>query len=48
MGKGARGGQIGMGVLYLWIYFIYLGQDINWDIVLSPAPVAIFILFILI
>ena len=29
-------------------YFIWLlGQDINWYIVLSPAPVAIFIYFLL-
>ena len=51
MGKRAKGGLdwdgVG-GVRYLWIYFICLGQDINWDIVLSPAPVAISILSILI
>ena len=29
---------------YLWFYSIwFLAQDINWDIVLSPAPVVIFI-----
>ena len=39
MRKGAKGGG---GVRYLWIC---LGQDINWDIVLSPAPVAILIFF---
>ena len=51
MGKGAKGGldwDGGGGVRYLWIYFICLGQDINWGIVLSPAPVAILILFIFI
>ena len=51
MRKGAKGGldrDGGGGVRYLWIYFICLGQDINWDIVLSPAPVAILILFIFI
>ena len=48
MGKGANGGLDwgGGGVRYLWICFICLGQDINWDIVLSPAPVGILILFI--
>ena len=34
MGKGAN-----------WGSAICLGQDINWDIVLSPAPVAILIFF---
>ena len=51
MGKGAKGGlgwDGGRRVRYLWIHFICLGQDINWDIVLSPAPVAILILFIFI
>ena len=49
MGKGAKGGlDWDGGVRYLCICFICLGQDINWDIVLSPAPVAILILFILI
>ena len=28
------------------IYGFVLGQDINWDIVLSPAPVAILIFFL--
>ena len=29
---------------YLWFYSIwFLGQDVSWDIVLSPAPVAILI-----
>ena len=32
------------GFLYLWFYSIwFLGQDISWDNVLSPSPVAIFI-----
>ena len=49
MGKGAKDGlDWDEGVHYLWIYFICLGQDINWDIVLSPAPVAILILFVFI
>ena len=38
MGKGANGGSA--------IYGFVLGQDINWDIVLSPAPVAILIFFL--
>ena len=34
----------GGGNPLLWFYSIWLsGQDINWDIVLSPAPVAIFV-----
>ena len=37
MGNGAKGGSA--------IYGFVLGQDINWDIVLSPAPVAILIFF---
>ena len=38
------GGGGGGGVRYLWFYSIwFLAQDINWDIVLSPAPVVIFI-----
>ena len=46
-GEGGKGwSRLGWGVHYLWIYFIYLGQDINWDIVLSPTPVEILILFI--
>ena len=52
MGEGANGGLDwdggGGGVRYLWICFICLGQDINWDVVLSPAAVAILILFIFI
>ena len=33
-----------VGFHYLWFYSIwFLGQDISWDNVLSPAPVAIFI-----
>ena len=53
IGKGAEGGLDWDGGggggrrRYLWIYFICLGQDINWD-VLFPAPVAILILFIFI
>ena len=35
MGQGANGGSA--------IYGFVLGQGINWDIVLSPAPVAILI-----
>ena len=38
MRKGAKGGSA--------IYGFVLGQDINWDIVLSPAPVAILIFFL--
>ena len=37
MGKGANEGSA--------IYGFVLGQDINWDIVLSPAPVAILIFY---
>ena len=37
----------GVGVCYLWYSIWFLGQDINWYIALSPAPVAIFIYFIL-
>ena len=37
----------GGGVCYLWYSIWLLGQDINWYIALSPAPVAIFIYFIL-
>ena len=48
-GEGGKGwSRLGWGVRYLWICFICLGQDISWDIVLSPAPVAILISFILI
>ena len=33
-----------VGFHYLWFYSIwFLGQDISWDNVLSPSPVAIFI-----
>ena len=44
-GEGDKGSlRIGGGVRYLWFYSIwFLAQDINWDIVLSPAPVVIFI-----
>ena len=44
-GKGSlRIGGGGGGGRYLRFYSIwFLAQDINWDIVLSPAPVAIFI-----
>ena len=43
------------GFCYLWFLYYYyhyysiwfLGHDINWDIVLSPAPVSILIYFIL-
>ena len=47
------GGRLRLEVIYVFFiiiiyYFIwFLGQDINWDIVLFPAPVAIFIYFIL-
>ena len=44
------GGQAAVkvwGVCYLWYSIWFLGQDINWYIALSPAPVAIFIYFIL-
>ena len=44
MGKEAKGGlDWDGGPLYAVICLV---QDINWDIVLSPAPVAILILFI--
>ena len=44
MGKLAKVVEVG-GLRYLWYFIWFLGEDINWDIVLSPAPVAIFILF---
>ena len=37
MGKGANGESA--------IYGFVLGQDVNWDIVLSPAPVRVLIFF---
>ena len=48
---GGGGGVVGFhlmlgqwGFHYLWFYSIwFLGQDISWDNVLSPSPVAIFI-----
>ena len=47
--EGGKGwSRLGWEVRDLWIYFICLGQDINWDLVLSPAPVALLILFIFI
>ena len=46
MGKGVKGGEGSVGGgCYLWYSIWFLGQDINWDIVLSPAPVAIFNFF---
>ena len=48
MGKGVKGGQGsgGGGVCYLWYSIWFLGQDVNWDIVLSPAPVAVLSFFL--
>ena len=44
-GKGRL--RLGGGVFCnLWYSIWFLGQDINWDIVLSPAPVAMFNFFL--
>ena len=45
-GEGQRAVKVGGGVYYLWYSIWFWGQDIIWDIVLSPAPVALFIYFI--
>ena len=37
---------VGEGLLFM-VFHLVLGQDINWYIALSPAPVAIFIYCIL-
>ena len=37
------GGGGGVGSLFMVLFHLVLAQDINWDIVLSPAPVVIFI-----
>ena len=46
-GEGGSGVPFNVGAVgfhYLWFYSIwFLGQDISWDNVLSPSPVAIFI-----
>ena len=36
-----------MAGYYISYSIWFLGQDINWDIVLSPAPAVLFIYFIL-
>ena len=42
------GGEGGSVIVYYYYSSRFLGQDINWDIILSSAPVAIFIYFPLI
>ena len=45
VGEGGGGGSV---ILFYYYSIRFLGQDINWDIILSSAPVAIFIYFTLI
>ena len=48
MGGGQRMVKLWGALLYIFMFFIwFLGQDINLDVVLSLAPVAILIYFIL-
>ena len=46
-GEGQTAVKVGVGEGLLWYSIWFLGQDINWYIALSPAPVAIFIYCIL-